>query len=96
MIYTKNQLLEILEQYDDHDFLVGTLWSKLDVEYQLAEIQSDLEYEEGITQEAIDKFNTYEFWDNYARDLDSFMEHDNLAYNEELYTAVQNKLRELN
>lgn len=96
MIYTKNQLLEILEKYDDHDFLVGSLWSKLDVEYQLAEIQSDLEYEEGITQEAIDKFNIYEFWDDYSAELDNFMDNDTSAYNEELYTAVQNKLKELN
>ncbi len=94
MIYTKNQLLEILEKYDDHDFLVGTLWSKLDVEYQLAEIRSELEYTDGVTEETIDNFNSYDFWDNYARDLDHFMEHDNSAYNDELYTAVLTKLKE--
>lgn len=94
MIYTKKQLLEILEKYDDHDFLVGTLWSKLDVEYQLAEIQSDLEYTDGVTEEAIDNFNSYDFWDNYAKQLDWLMDSDNSAYNDELYHAVLTKLRE--
>lgn len=96
MIYTKKSLLEILEKYEDHDFLVGSLWSKFDVEYQIAEVQSDLGYVDGVTQEVINKFNASKFWDDYSAELDHLMEQDNQYYNDELYTKVLEKLKEEN
>lgn len=93
MEYTKKDLLEVLQHYKDDDIIVGTIWTKEDVEYQLAEIQSDLTYLEGITQEDVDSFPIEDFWNDYAGELGRFMENDTSAYNEELYSAIIDRLQ---
>ena len=87
MIYTKKLLIEILNKYNDDDILVGTLWSKFDVEYELAEISSSAEYE-GIDREKIEKLDVVEFWNGYFENLDRDYDQDTAYHSGELYSAL--------
>jgi hypothetical protein len=92
MIYTKKSLIEILEQYKDDDILVGTLWSKFDVEYELAEVGSSAELE-GIDPEKIAKFDVEGFWNSYFENLDADYDQDTAYQSGELYGEIVERLK---
>jgi hypothetical protein len=92
MIYTKKLLIDILEKYSDEDVLVGTLWSKFDVDYELAEIASSAEYE-GVDPTEIEKLNVSDFWNSYFEKLDKDYDQDTSHQSGELYFALVNHLK---
>lgn len=93
MIYTKNQLLEILEKYDDHDFLVGELWSKLDVDDRISEIKEDPDGYE-VDPASLDRFNSYNFWDDYSGEFDGIFDR-SISYNyDTMLDAIVDHLKE--
>lgn len=94
MIYTKKLLTEILARYADEDILVGTLWSKLDVEYELAEVASSAEYE-GIDPEKVAKVDADGFWNSYFENLDKDYDVDTSHQSGELYFALVNYVKEM-
>ena len=87
MIYTKKLLIDILDKYTDEDILVGTLWSKFDVEHELAEVASSAEYE-GIDPEKIAKVDVEGFWNSYFENLDKDYDVDTSHQSGELYFAL--------
>jgi len=93
MIYTKKLLIDILDKYTDEDILVGTLWSKLDVEYELAEVASSAEYE-GIDPEKIAKVDVEGFWNSYFENLDKDYDVDTSHQSGELYFALVQHIKE--
>jgi hypothetical protein len=91
MIWTKRDLINVLSQYKDDDVLVGELWTKLDVEYNLADI--DPSYE-NISQDRFDKFDVDKFWDEYQDELEGNFDHSISENNMEMFYAIQRHLQE--
>lgn len=89
MIWTKKDLLNVLSQYKDDDVLVGELWTRLDVEYNLADI--DPSYD-NVNQDELEKFNVEQFWDEYQDELDRSFEHSISQNNMEMFYAIQKRL----
>ena len=94
MIWTKKDLLNVLEQYSDEDVLVGELWTKLDVELNLADLFSDLKYgdrsgSKGVSKEALGRFNVEDFWSEYQDELDRNFDLSISENNQEMFYAIQ-------
>lgn len=94
MIYTKKSLIEILDKYKDDDILVGTLWSKFDVEYELAEVASSAEFE-GIDPEKVAKLDVEAFWNSYFENLDKDCDQDTAYQSGELYGELVERLKRM-
>lgn len=92
MIYTKKLLIDILDKYKDDDILVGTLWSKFDVEYELAEVASSAEFE-GIDPAMIEKLDVEGFWNSYQENLDRDYDQDTAYQSGELYGELVEHLK---
>jgi hypothetical protein len=92
MQWTKKELLDVLEQYKDDDVLVGELWTKLDVEYQLAEISSELDWE-NVSEEDVTNLDVESFWNDYVSTMDDNFEHSVSENNNDLYIALLDFLK---
>lgn len=92
MIYTKKALVEILEQYEDEDILVGVLWSKFDVEYELSEVASQSDFE-GIDQTKLEAFSAEGFWNSYFETMEKAYDSDIAWQSGELYSAIVERLK---
>tara|TARA_R110001606_G_scaffold354873_1_gene505609 strand:- start:1484 stop:1774 length:291 start_codon:yes stop_codon:yes gene_type:complete len=92
MQWTKKELLDVLEQYKDEDVLVGELWTKLDVEYQLAEISSNLDWE-NVSEEDVTNLDVESFWNDYVPAMDDNFEHSTSENNNDLYIALLDFLK---
>lgn len=92
MIWTKKGLTELLEQYSDDDVFAGELWTKLDARHEFAEVSAQAPYE-GVSQEAIDKFDPDQFWNEFVDSFDHVFEHTISENSGELYHAIARRLK---
>jgi hypothetical protein len=71
-MWTKKELLKVLEQYQDNDVIVGELWSRIDVEYIIEQYKEDHE-DYDLTKEVVENFDTETFWNGVKGELDELM-----------------------
>lgn len=93
MIWTKEQLQEVIDRHDTADIFVGVLWSKKDVEYELAEFIAP---SEGISDEARDNFDIDQFWEEYSNviddDLDNHISYTNLEMSYQILRQLKGEV----
>lgn len=94
MIWTAKELIEHLQTYKPNEQIVGQIWSKLDVEYHLDELQTSISegdfhgLQESAAQEEIDKFQSDDFWYDHIHVIDNSTERETGFVNSEMFAAM--------